>query len=112
EGPGNWKTLNARPDATNVNAAWVRTVIARDPNLNLLEFKPETYQSRIQELSALLDAVDPDLSAFRKRGGKLILKGNTADYTANPRWSYEYYDKVVQTMGQGAADGFMRFYVA
>jgi feruloyl esterase len=37
---------------------------------------------------------------------------NTADYTANPRWSYEYYDKVAKTMGQAATDEFMRFYVA
>ena len=56
EGPGNWKTLNARPDANNVNAAWIKTVIARDPTLNLLEFKPENYRPRIQQLSALLDA--------------------------------------------------------
>src|SRR4029077_3671493 len=83
EGPGNWKTLNAKPDAGNVNAAWIRTVIANDPNLNLLTFRPENYRSRIQELSTLLDAFAPDLSAFRRRGGKLILKVNTADYTAN-----------------------------
>jgi hypothetical protein len=60
----------------------------------------------------LFDAQDPDLSAFRARGGKLILKVNTTDYTANPRWSYEYYDRVVATMGQAAVDSFMRFYVA
>jgi feruloyl esterase len=112
EGPGNWKTLNTRPDATNVNAAWLRTVVARDPNLNLLEFKPERYQARIQELSALLDALNPDLSAFHKRGGKLILKVNTTDYTANPRWSYDYYDKVVNTLGRRETDDFLRFYVA
>jgi Tannase and feruloyl esterase len=112
EGPGNWKTLTTKPDASNVAAPWVKTVIANDPALNLLAFKPETYKSKIQELSALLDAVDPDLSAFQRRGGKLILKVNSTDYTANPRWSYEYYEKVAKTMGPRATDDFLRFYVA
>jgi feruloyl esterase len=59
-----------------------------------------------------LDATDPDLSAFRRRGGKLILKENTTDYTVNPRWVMDYYDKLVQTMGTGSVNEFVRFYVA
>jgi hypothetical protein len=66
----------------------------------------------MRELSGLMDATNPDLSAFRRAGGKLILKTNTSDYTLNARWIYEYYDRVVQTMGQPAVDDFARFYVA
>jgi feruloyl esterase len=91
---------------------WLKTVIANDPAASPIGFTLEKYRARIQELSALLDAQDPDLSAFRARGGKLLMKVNTTDYTANPRWSYDYYEKVVATMGQRAVDSFMRFYVA
>jgi feruloyl esterase len=107
----NWKTQNTRPDAS-ANVQWLKTVIANDPSASTLDFNLEKYRARIQELSALLDAQDPDLSVFRQRGGKLVLKVNTTDYTANPRWSFDYYDKVVTTMGQAAVDSFMRFYVA
>ena len=60
----------------------------------------------------MIDAANPDLSAFRRRGGKLILKVNTTDYTVNPRWIMDYYEKVQKTMGARTVDEFVRFYVA
>ncbi len=111
-GEGNgWKVFRQKPDATNTQDGWIKSLIAKDPNINLLEFKPEQYKARIQELSAMLDAIDTDLSAFNKRGGKLILKVNSTDYVANPRWSFEYFDKVTQKLGKAATDRFIRFYV-
>jgi len=107
----NWKTLRAKPGEAS-NVPWLNTVIASDPSPTPLTINIEEYKNRIQDLSALLDAQNPDLSAFRSRGGKLIWKVNSADYTANPRWSYDYYDKIVSTMGQSAVNSFLRFYVA
>jgi pimeloyl-ACP methyl ester carboxylesterase len=109
--PTNWKAFASRPDA-NTAMPWLKTVIANDASATPIGFALDKYRQRIQELSTLLDAQDPDLSAFRAHGGKLILKVNTTDYTANPRWSYDYYEKVVSTMGQQTVDSFMRFYVA
>lgn len=109
--PGNWKTLTARPDPATANIGWLRGLVA-DPTVNALELDLARHKDRIQELSALLDATSPDLSAFRRRGGKLLWKVNTADYTANPRWSYEYYERIVKTMGQRNVDEFLRLYVA
>jgi feruloyl esterase len=110
--PTNWKIVNAAPGAETRTTGMLAGLIVRDPNLPLLDFKPANYRARLQELSALLDATDPDLSAFRRRGGKLLMKVNTTDYAANPRWSYAYYQKVVDQMGQAAVDSFVRFYVA
>lgn len=109
--PTNWKTLNTNP-AEGANVPWLNTVIANDPAVTPLNFDLEKYRSHIQELSALLDAQNPDLSEFRRRGGKLIWKVNSTDYVANPRWSYDFYDMIVGTMGQQAVDSFLRFYVA
>jgi feruloyl esterase len=64
------------------------------------------------EISALMDSTDPDLSAFQARGGKLILKENTADYAQSPFAGIEYYKSVVARMGQEAADRFIRLYVS
>ena len=68
----------------------------------MLDVDLANYAKELQQLSALLDATDPDLSAFRRRGGKLIMKVNTTDYTVNPRWVMDYYDKIEQTMGERA----------
>ena len=106
----NWKALGMRPTPAS-NAGMIRTLVTGRPDTDVITLNLADYRARVEELSALLDAGNPDLSAFQRRGGKLILKVNTTDYTANPRQSYAYYDKVVKTMGQGTVDGFMRFYV-
>ena len=111
ESAANWKTLQARPTPA-ANFGVLRTRIVRDPDANLLEVDLAKYAKELRQLSELIDAANPDLSAFRKRGGKLILKVNTTDYTVNPRWVMDYYEKVRQTMGAAAVEEFVRFYVA
>jgi feruloyl esterase len=112
ESATNWRTLQSRPNPATANFGMLRTRIIREPGANVLEVDLAKYAKEFQQLSATLDATDPDLSAFRRRGGKLILKVNTTDYTVNPRWVMDYYDKLVQTMGTGSVNEFVRFYVA
>ena len=111
ESSTNWKALPARPTPAS-NFGVLRSRIVRDPNANLLEVDLSRYAKELRQLSETIDAANPDLSAFRKRGGRLIMKVNTTDYTVNPRWVMDYYEKVLQTMGARAVDEFMRFYVA
>jgi hypothetical protein len=59
-----------------------------------------------------LNATDPDLSAFKKRGGKLILRSNLADYAVGPFGLFNYYTAMVGLMGRDAVDQFVRFYVS
>src|SRR5260370_35912503 len=59
----------------------------------------------------MFDTTDPDLSAFQARGGRLILKGNGADYQRSVLQEIDYYKSVVAKMGQDRADQFIRFYV-
>ena len=50
-----------------------------------------------------LDATDPNLSAFEKAGGKLILWAGYADPAINPAGTISYYQAVVKQMGGLAA---------
>ena len=111
ESATNWKALQARPTPTS-NFGVLRSRIVRDAAANLLEVDLAKYSKELRQLSEVIDAANPDLSAFRRRGGKLILKVNTTDYTVNPRWVMQYYDKVRETMGADAVKQFVRFYVA
>jgi hypothetical protein len=57
-----------------------------------------------------MDSTDPDLSAFRARGGKLVISEHLADYAQNPYAGIDYYRSVVARMGQESADSFVRLY--
>jgi feruloyl esterase len=63
-------------------------------------------------VSALMDSTNPDLSAFLKRGGKLIMRENTGDMAQSPRAGFQYYESVVAKMGAADVERFMRLYVS
>ena len=95
-----------------VNAdGFVRYMFVRDAKFDSLKFTEQAYAKRIAEISEMFDTTDPDLSAFLDRGGKLILKGNGADYQRSLLQEVSYYKSVVAKMGQRRADSFIRFYV-
>ena len=58
----------------------------------------------------VLDATDPDLTAFRQRGGKLLLYFGWADPQLNPRMGLEYYEDVVAKMGPSTPE-FARLFM-
>src|SRR5205807_1742148 len=51
----------------------------------------------------MYDAIDPDLSAFRAAGGKLILWAGWADPAISPVGTVAYYQAVQQALGGAAA---------
>jgi len=63
------------------------------------------------ELSEWLDATQPDLSAFNRRGGKLIVTIGTGDTLASPGSQLDYFQSVIDQMGRDTVDAFARFYV-
>jgi feruloyl esterase len=69
------------------------------------------FKSRRAELSAVLDGTNPDLSAFQKRGGKMIVAIGTNDTLASPGAQLDYYQSVLDRMGRATVDRFARFFV-
>jgi feruloyl esterase len=69
------------------------------------------FDKRRQDLSAILDATNPDLSAFQKRGGKMIVTIGTNDTLASPGAQLDYFQSVVDRMGRANVDQFARFFV-
>lgn len=74
-------------------------------------FSLQDYQ-RLTALNGLNDATDPDLSAFAKAGGKIIMWHGFADSAINPFGTINYYKAVVQDAGGFAASQqFSRLYM-
>jgi hypothetical protein len=62
-------------------------------------------------LAAVLNATDPDLGPFRKRGGKLVVWHGWCDAAISPLNSIDYYRSVVARMGAAEAEAFVRLYM-
>ena len=64
-----------------------------------------------ERMARHLNATDPDLSAFQKRGGKLILYHGWADAAIPAVNAINYFDSVVSKMGANTAREFSRLYM-
>jgi feruloyl esterase len=62
-------------------------------------------------LSDILDADDPDLSRFRRRGGKLIVYVGSADSVISPEAGVAYYQSSMRQMGIATTRRFARLFV-
>jgi hypothetical protein len=58
-----------------------------------------------------LNATDPDLKPFKARGGKLVLYHGWSDPAITPLNTINYYESVIQKMGQEDVDSFVRLYM-
>jgi len=67
----------------------------------------------VREFSSLVATNNPDLSAFRDHGGKIVIWAGTADELINPQGTVQYYRNVQQTMGGATkTDSFARLFLA
>ncbi|MES2261204.1 MAG: tannase/feruloyl esterase family alpha/beta hydrolase [Pseudomonadota bacterium] len=92
---------------------WARYFIARNAafdSLNLDPVNPGSYQARIQTVSALTDASNPDLGAFFAHGGKLILVHGLADEVISTNGTIAYYQRMLDTVGASTVAANVRFY--
>jgi feruloyl esterase len=107
-------TLFANPFSYVMGDSYIKYMVTRDPFVNSLTYDPinagGAYQARIKQLSTLLDASD-SLSAFKAKGGKVLLAQGTADNAVTMQSTIDYHQRVVNEFGNNATRDFMRFYV-
>ena len=116
-----WWTGNAAPTLPPQQAngiAWVYGsgavlhFYARDAAADPRRVSPESVAARVREVSALMDATNPDLAAFHARGGKLIVLEYLSDYAQSPYAGIRYVESVQQRLGAERAREFLRLYTA
>jgi len=97
---------------SNLGILGVTGFLMQDLSANPLDYvEGGTYEARRRELSFWLDSTDPNLDAFQKRSGKMIVAIGTNDTLASPGAQLDYYQSVVETMGREKVDSFARFFV-
>jgi hypothetical protein len=116
ESQGGWLNINPQPSQATQPAlgqpgATVAYGIIKDPAFNLVNFSIEGFRDRIIASSAIIDSTNPDLTRFFQRGGRLIVKAQSSDYSSNPQTAKQYYERLVERFGQAVVDRHVRFYI-
>ncbi|MDX1982618.1 MAG: tannase/feruloyl esterase family alpha/beta hydrolase [Bryobacteraceae bacterium] len=113
--PG-WENWFVREQGQTISAAFAETFFRylafpkKDPNFTIAQFDMEKDPEKLDWIRGALDATDPDLTAYRDRGGRILMYYGWADQALNPRMGVEYYEAVRQKMGAGTG-GFFKLYM-
>lgn len=70
-----------------------------DSTLDWQALDPERDLPRMQQSSRIFDATDPDLGAFHRQGGKMIVYHGWADFGISPLRTADYYGEVTAVLG-------------
>lgn len=114
----------AAPDGTAIDGVpfpitteWLKWFIHKDPTW---DWHTETYpqyvkdfDQSVSEWADVLATNNPDLSAFKKSGGKVVIWHGMHDALIFPRGTIDYYQRVIDTMGGlGNTQQFARLFLA
>jgi hypothetical protein len=106
-----------RPRAFSISLDWFRYFLAEDPDLDWTSISPARYEryfeQSVEQFSEVIATDNPDLAAFRDRGGKLLIWHGWADQLISAHGTVDYYERVVDEMG-GAEETaeFARLFMA
>ncbi|MFF1719841.1 tannase/feruloyl esterase family alpha/beta hydrolase [Streptomyces sviceus] len=100
-----------------VPAAWVKLWVAKAPSLDLSKITYSRFTQLFKQSQAEYDKVigtdDPDLSAFRESGGKLLTWHGEADQFIPAQGTVQYRHKVERELGgTKKVDDFYRLFLA
>lgn len=117
EGVNGWVAwISGRtPDKSNkalYGPQYFSNMVYAQPDWNYKTFNPESgLRMANEKTAAALNATNPDLSAFRARGGKLILYHGWNDPAIPALNTVDYYQAVENTMGSADTASFLRLYM-
>ncbi|WP_321937941.1 tannase/feruloyl esterase family alpha/beta hydrolase [Paraburkholderia sp. J8-2] len=94
--------------------AYLKYFITHDPTFDATNFDvmhPGRYREQLFTLSATIGAMNPDVSRYLARGGKLITLQGLADEVISPNQTIAYYQALIGRYGEARVDSFMRLYM-
>jgi len=106
-----WRTFGG-PQPFGIGFDYFKYIVFENPDWNFRTLNFDSDIVRARKLDAdRINATDPNLSAFQKRGGKLIQYHGWSDPQIPPESSVEYYDAVLNGMGKTVPDFYRLFMV-
>ncbi|MEU5695039.1 tannase/feruloyl esterase family alpha/beta hydrolase [Actinosynnema sp. NPDC020468] len=100
-----------------VATGWVKTFLVKQPDFDTSTLTyarfAELFRQSVREFDDVIGTSDPDLSAFRRAGGKLLTFVGADDQLIPPGGTLDYRRAVERAMGGGRrVDEFYRLFLA
>lgn len=117
-GPGGWLTWITSADPTRALQYFFATqafanMVHNDPKWDFRTFDLQRDGKLAEEkLGSALNAIDPNLKAFKDRGGKLILFHGWSDAALPPVNTINYFNSVSAKLGKRETASFVRLFMA
>lgn len=89
-----------------------KNMVYNDPSWDFRTFDwDRDTRAADKKMAPILNATNPDLTQFKKRGGKLILYHGWNDAAIPAQYIIDYYKSVASKMGQKETDEFVRLFM-
>jgi tannase/feruloyl esterase len=107
-----WGALAGGPKPLSIADDHYKYVVFNDPNWDFrtLDFDRDLAKAD-QTDDGLINATDPNLSAFAAHGGKLLMYHGWNDQLIAPQNSIDYYTSITKRMGAAKAQTFTRLFM-
>lgn len=93
-----------------VRVGFFKSFVFHDPNWDMRTFDWDRDVAYMDQKLPFVSALSTDLSAFRARGGKLIMYTGLADPVVPPADTIAYYDQLAKRFGKVTLGSFLRFF--
>ncbi|MGH9594749.1 MAG: tannase/feruloyl esterase family alpha/beta hydrolase, partial [Bryobacteraceae bacterium] len=106
-----------KPAAFTFTTDWIRYWLTQNPQYDANALTPEMFEhfwdQSVEEFGIVIGADNPDLSAFRDHGGKIVLWHGWADQLITAEGTIDYYKRMSLQMGGAEKTAqFLRFFLA
>lgn len=110
--PGNWGAWITGPVPALAGQEFYRWMVYDEPNWNVDSFDMNRdYGAALARSVPVINAGNPDISAFTRRGGKLIIYQGWDDPVITPESTIRYVEDARQRIGRKGADQVQLFMV-
>jgi feruloyl esterase len=109
----NWKMAVGGPKPAEISDGFFKYMVFDNPNYDFRTFNADRdTRYADKKLASIVNAIDPNLSAFQAHGGKLVMYHGWGDQLIAPENSVNYYKSVEATMDGAKKTGeFARLFM-
>jgi feruloyl esterase len=107
-----WATKIGGPTPSVLGTDYFKYAVFKDPNWDWRTFDFETAVAQAERIdNGITDATSPDLTAFKQRGGKLLLYHGWRDQNFSAESTVNYHRRVLDKMGAAQGAEWVRLFV-